>query len=81
MWLKVVIVLLFLALVASLTSGLWYLIKDQGKTRRTWYALSVRLVLAAALIGFLIYGLRSGQLGSHAPWDAYRAEPAEQTAP
>lgn len=80
MWLKVVIVLLFLALLASLTGGFWFLIKDQGTTRRTWYALSVRLVLAVVLIGLLIYGLRTGQLGSHAPWDAYRADP-EQQAP
>jgi hypothetical protein len=71
--------LLFIALLASLTSGFWFLLKDQGGTRRTWYALSVRLALAAALMGLLVYGIRTGQLGSKAPWDAYRAAPAQQT--
>ncbi len=81
MWLKVAIVILFIALIASLSSGFWYLMKDQGKARRTWYALSVRLLLAALLMGLLVYGVRTGQLGSKAPWDAYRAAPAQQEAP
>ncbi len=78
MWLKVAIVVLFIALIASLTSGFWYLMKDQGKTRRTWYALGVRLLLATLLMGLLVYGIRTGQLGSKAPWDAYRAAPAQE---
>ena len=73
MWIKVVIVLLFIALVVSLFSGYVFLLKDQGTTRRTWNSLTVRLVLAALLMGFLMYGLYTGQLGSKAPWDAQRA--------
>ena len=69
MWLKVVIVILFIALVVSLFSGLVFLVQDQGKTMRTWRSLSVRLAIAALLMGFLIYGLYTGQLGSNAPWD------------
>ena len=80
MWLKVAIVVLFFALIASLTSSFWYLLKDQGSKRRTWHALSVRLLLAALLMGLLVYGVHTGQLGSKAPWDAYRAAPA-QAAP
>lgn len=78
MWLKVAIVVLFIALVASLSSGFWFLLKDQSGKRRTWYALSVRLLLATLLMGLLIYGIHTGLLGSNAPWDAYRAAPAEQ---
>jgi glucose uptake protein GlcU len=70
MWLKVVIVILFLALLVSLFSGFAFLIKDKGNTRRTWNALSVRLTIAALLIGTLVYGIYSGQLQSNAPWDA-----------
>jgi len=78
MWLKIVIVLLFVALVISLFTGLAFLFQDRekdGKSRRLWNALTVRLVLAALLIGFLIYGVFTGQLGSNAPWDArYQSE-------
>ena len=73
MWLKIVIIVLFIGLLISLGSGLVFLAKDKGSTRRTWNSLSVRLVLAALLMGFLIYGVMSGKLGSKAPWDARKA--------
>ena len=57
MWLKVVIVVLFIALCISLFSGLFFLFKDRGTTMRTWQSLSVRLALATALMGFLFYGV------------------------
>ena len=75
MWIKVVIVLLFIALVVSLFSGYMFLLKDKGGTRRTWNSLSVRLILAALLMGFLVYGVYTGQLGSRAPWDAQLGAP------
>ncbi|MGK0499773.1 MAG: hypothetical protein ACJAYG_001418 [Oceanicoccus sp.] len=71
MWLKVVIVTLFIALVISLFTGFTFLFKDRGtNSRRTWNALSVRLILTGLLISFLFYGVFTGQLGSNAPWDA-----------
>ncbi len=73
MWIKFVVVLLFIALVVSLFSGYVFLLKDKGTSYRTWYSLSVRLILAVLLMGFLIYGVYTGQLGSQAPWDAQRA--------
>lgn len=73
MWLKVVIVVLFLALVASLFSGFVFLMKDKGASLRTWNSLTVRLCLAVLLMGFLIYGIYTGQLGSNAPWETQRA--------
>ncbi len=75
MWLKVIIVLLFIALVASLFSGYVFLLKDKGSSFRTWNSLSVRLTLAALLMGFVIYGVYTGRLGSNAPWDARLAAP------
>lgn len=80
MWIKVVIVLLFIALVASLFSGYVFLLKDKGSTYRTWGSLTVRLVLAALLMGFVIYGVYTGQLGSNAPWDAQLAAQKEAAA-
>ncbi|MEH6557683.1 MAG: DUF2909 domain-containing protein [Oceanicoccus sp.] len=73
MWLKVIIVVLFVALVVSLFTGLAFLFQDreqEGKSRRLWNSLTVRLALTALLVGFLIYGVFTGQLGSNAPWDA-----------
>ncbi|CAA0104796.1 Uncharacterised protein [Zhongshania aliphaticivorans] len=69
MWLKIVIVVLFIALVISLFSGLFFLMQDRGTTMRTWQSLKVRLILATCLMGFLFYGFFTGELGSKAPWD------------
>ena len=55
--LKALIVVLMVALVASLGSGFYYLMLDQGdKTRRrTFHSLGVRLTLAIALMSVIIY--------------------------
>ena len=70
--LKVAIILLMPALVASLGSGFYFLMSDQGdKTkRRTFHSLGVRLGLAASLMAVIIYGVATGQLGHRNPWDA-----------
>lgn len=70
MLLKVLIIILFLTLLLSLGSGLAYLLKDQGTTRRTFRSLGVRLILAIALMGLVTYGVITGKLKSQAPWDA-----------
>jgi hypothetical protein len=74
--LKAAIVLLMLALVASLGSGFYFLMLDQGdkEKRRTFHSLGVRLSIAAALIALIIYSVATGQLGHLNPWDA-GAEP------
>jgi len=79
MGLKLMIVLTFLALLASLGTGLVFLLRDRHTTasRRTWYSLTLRLSLAALLMGLVVYGLYTGQLRSQAPWDHQpSAEPA-----
>ncbi|GAA4092518.1 DUF2909 domain-containing protein [Zhongshania borealis] len=83
MWLKIVIVVLFIGLVISLFSGLFFLIQDKGRTMRTWQSLSVRLVLAVMLMAFIVYGFYTGQLGSKAPWDQRHGQdaPITQQAP
>ena len=70
MWLKILIVLLFIGLRISLSAGLVFLLKDVGNTRRrTLYALGIRVTLATALIAAMTWGFWSGRLSSTAPWD------------
>lgn len=70
MWLKVVIVFLFLAVLASLSSALFFLLRDMGtpQSRRTLYALGIRITLAALLLLAIWYGFHSGILSNTAPW-------------
>lgn len=77
---KVVIVILFIAVIASLTSGLVFLLKDMNvaESKRTLYALGIRITLAATLMGVIAYGIQSGKLANTAPWDRpHTAAPAQ----
>lgn len=79
--LKAIIIILLIALIVSLFSGLIFFVKDQGTTRRTVNSLGVRLVFAVLLMGVVIYGLYTGKLRSNAPWDARMngTPPAQQS--
>ncbi|MEM9254492.1 MAG: DUF2909 domain-containing protein [Pseudomonadota bacterium] len=79
--LKATIVMFMIALVASLGSGFYYLMVDQGdKTkRRTFHSLGVRLSLALVLALLIVYGVATGQLGHRNPWDGGPIE-AQQPA-
>lgn len=66
--LKAVIVLMLIATIASLFSGLFFLVKDQNDSRRLATALVVRVSLTAITVGLIAWGFFSGQLVSHAPW-------------
>ncbi|WP_290740995.1 DUF2909 domain-containing protein [Haliea sp.] len=70
--LKLMIIGLMLALLASLGSGFYFLMVDQGdkNSRRTFHSLGVRLTLALALAGLVIFGVATGKLGHRNPWDA-----------
>jgi len=70
MGIKIVIVLLLLGIIASLFSGLVFLLKDSDKpdSKRTLHALGVRITLACLLVLTICYGIFTGQLGMNAPW-------------
>jgi hypothetical protein len=78
--LKAAIVVLMLALVASLGSGFYFLMLDQGdrEKRRTFHSLGVRLGIATALLALIIYGVATGQLGHSNPWDGAAKPPSLQ---
>lgn len=77
--LKILIVIVMVLLVVSLASGAYFLMADQDdqNSRRTLNSLGVRLGLALGLMGLIIYGVASGQLGHRNPWDAGPASAAE----
>lgn len=53
---KVIVIILILAIVVSLGSGLWFLAKDDQGSTRVLTALKIRVALSAALIIFLVLG-------------------------
>ena len=83
MFLKFLIVFLLLALIASLGTGFYYLMVDQGSVhkRRLFNSLGVRLSLAVTLMALIVYGVGSGKLSSNAPWEkhTYAEEPAGES--
>lgn len=76
MWLKVVIVILFIANLVALGSALVTLLTDQGEgTGRTASLLLIRVSLAALLLIFIAYGFYTGELGlGGAPWANHEYE-------
>jgi len=66
--LKVAIVLLLLATVVSLFSGLFFLVKDEGRSSRVVNALTVRVTLTALTVALIAWGFYSGQLTPHVTW-------------
>jgi small neutral amino acid transporter SnatA (MarC family) len=53
---RIFVILLLLAIAGSLGSALYFLVKDQGKSRRTVNALTVRISLSLFLFLFLMAG-------------------------
>lgn len=80
MLLKIIIVLLFFAMVISLFTSFSFLRKDvdRPESKRTLYALGIRLAVAAALLGTIAYGFLSGKLQSKAPWDYAEVIPEQR---
>jgi DUF2909 family protein len=58
--LKVVVILFLIAIVASLGSALFFLVNDQGKSKRTVKALAVRVGLSLTLFLLLMAGYYFG---------------------
>lgn len=51
---KIVILVLLLAIVASLFSGLYFVYKDKGKTNRAVISLTIRIALSLLVFALLI---------------------------
>ena len=66
--LKFIIAVLALAMLVSLFSSAFFLLKDKGNTVRAIYSLRVRVTIAMLLLITIGYGLFTGQLGLNSPW-------------
>lgn len=60
--LKFLIVILMLAVLVSLFSGLFFLIKDGGKTNRVLNSLALRVALSVMLLAVILISLWQGGL-------------------
>ncbi len=60
--LKAAIVLLLVATLVSLFSGLFFLVKDEGRRSRVLIALFIRVSLTALTVALIAWGFYSGQL-------------------
>ena len=82
--LKALIIFSLIGVVVSLFSGLAFLFKDTDRndSKRTWYALGVRITFATALLITVFYGFYTGQLrmGSNAPRHHTQHPPTSEAA-
>ena len=65
MWIKIVILVVFIGIVISLASGLFYLVNDKGDSRRTVRALTWRIGLSIGLFAFLMLLIGLGVIEPH----------------
>jgi len=62
---KMLIVVALIAIIASLASGMVFLVKDKGQSERTAKALTVRISLSVLLFGLLMLGIFTGHIKPH----------------
>ena len=77
MLLKLFILLALIAILGSLASGMFFLVKDKGQTERTAKALTVRIGLSVALFAILMLSIAMGWIQPHGVYP----EPTAQQTP
>ena len=65
MFFKIIVVVVFFIVVVSLTSGLFFLVKDKGNTKRTVQSLTLRIGLSLFAFGLLMLGHAAGWIQPH----------------
>ena len=65
MLIKLLIVGVLIAIVLSLGSGLFHLVKDEGESKRMVNALTLRIALSVALFILLFVAWRTGLIEPH----------------
>lgn len=67
MIIKAIVILLLLAILGSLASGLFYLVRDDGNSTRTVRALTIRVALSVALFALLMLAFATGLISGNTP--------------
>ena len=62
---KILIVLVLLAILAALSSGMFFLVRDKGESERTVKSLTVRITLSVILFILLFIGFAAGWIKPH----------------
>lgn len=62
---KILVVLILLIILSALFSGLYYMMKDNGKSERVVKALTWRIGLSVALFALLLIGAATGLIQPH----------------
>jgi len=62
---KVIILITMLLILVALGFGLFYLVRDEGKTKRTVRALSFRIGISLTLFIFLFLAFHFGLISPH----------------
>ena len=62
---KILVVLLLLVIVSTLFSGMYYMMKDKGKSDRAVKALTRRIGLSVTLFALLMIGAATGLIEPH----------------
>jgi hypothetical protein len=65
MLIKLIVIVLLLFILASLASGLVFLVKDQGHSNRTVKALTLRIALSLVAFVILMAGYAAGLIEPH----------------
>ena len=62
---KLVVVVIFIGVLASLASGLFFLVKDKGRSERTVRALTIRVGVSIGLLCLLVLLWALGLIEPH----------------
>ena len=62
---KIVVLALLGLILLSLSSGMFFLVKDKGKSNRTLTSLKFRIILSVLLFILLLIGMKMGWLIPH----------------
>ena len=68
MWLKALILILFLAVVASLGTGFYFLLTDNSGSSNLLRSLKVRISLTVIIMLIIVIAWLHGDIHSQAPW-------------
>lgn len=60
---RIVVILFLVVIVASLLSAGYFLVKDQGDSDRTLWALTVRIILSVCVFALVMIGSYFGWFG------------------